>query len=291
LGKQKKFQGEIVKGITNFRGLLVIFLIVALIAAGSVPVWGTGYADSGYAGIIAGTGEAAGGIALTEGSHKTYIYGYPDGSVKPIAPITREETAVIFYRLMSGEIPQGKENNNSTYYGKGLPFTDMEKNRWSYDEISALYHADILQGYEDNRFEPEQPITRAEFAAMAARFGALSGNSKSSLPEEKILPDIKNHWAVKSIDEAVAGGWIRVFGDGTFRPESGLLRCEAMMLINSALDRFVDSAGIVDGGRQFQDNPPSQWYYEIVMEAATPHDYQRADRPKSTERWIKINDF
>lgn len=289
MGKEKNFQGEIVKGITNYRGLLVITLIVALIAAGSAPVWGTGYEDSGYAGITAGTGEAAGGTALTEGSHRSYISGYPDGSVKPIAPITREETAAIFYRLLRGEIPQTKGENNSTYSGKGLPFTDVEENRWSYDGISALYRADILQGYEDNRFKPEQPITRAEFAAMAARFGLLSNSSKSSLAEEKLLPDVKSHWAEKYIDEAVTGGWIRVFGDGTFRPEGSLLRCEVMMLINGALDRFVDSAGIAAGGRQFQDNPPDQWYYEIVMEAANSHDYQRADRPKSTERWIKTN--
>ena len=326
-GTEKKLrgihQGEIVKGITNFRGLSVISLIVALTVMVSVPVWGTSCSDTSGAGGKAGTGRAAesfgeasaggtadsieevspGGTAesiakaATDGAagaaeklvglHRAYILGYPDGSVRPTVPITREETAVIFYRLLYNEASRQRGENSVTYYEKEPAFTDVNQGHWSYGEIGELYRAGILYGYPDHQFRPDQPITRAEFAAMAARFEALSEKGDVSLKREVFFPDTTEHWAEKLIDTAVADGWIRPFGDGTFRAKGGLLRCETMMLINSALDRFVNSAGIVQGGREFKDNSPEQWYYEIVMEAANTHEYQRPDRPKSTESWVK----
>lgn len=241
------------------RGLLVIGFIAAMFALAGVIASGTSFA------------------AEDSSDHFAYVIGYPDGTVKPLGAITREETAVIFYRLMP-------EERRSTYAGAYQPFTDVGSGRWSDDEIAALYQAGIIQGNPDGSYQPEKPITRAEFSAIAARFGKLEE------AKENKFPDVENHWAEKYINLSAEKGWIKGYGDGSFRPDNLILRCEAMMLINGVLDRRVNTAGLLEDAKQWPDNTEEKWYYEIVMEAANTHDYERADRPKSTEKWTKIEE-
>ncbi|HML36929.1 MAG TPA: S-layer homology domain-containing protein [Bacillota bacterium] len=260
------------------KGLLAVALI-AVMAAAWLPVSRTSFAQT------MPTQEKP--------EHYAYINGYPDDEIKPLNKISREETAVIFYRLMG-------EGSRKEYASIGAPFSDVDGARWSGDEISALYNAGIIQGYDDGSFRPEEPITRAEFAVMAARFerfqnaeapGSTDGLvdvDKFEAAEGTGSPDTKNHWARQWIGAAVEKGWIRVFGDGTFRPENNIIRCEAMMLVNDALDRRVNGAGLLKGAKQWPDCAEDQWYYEIVLEATNSHDYERADRPKSTEKWTAL---
>ena len=215
--------------------------------------------------------------ALNKVDHFAYVVGYPDGEVKPLGTITREEVAVIFYRLMT-------EESRKQYFSTSQPFSDVEAKRWSNDEIATLYNAEIIQGNTDGSFEPSKPITRAEFAAIAAKFDKLE-----EVAENK-FPDIENHWAKKYINSSAQKGWISGYGDGTFRPDNIIIRCEAMKMINEELDRRVDAAGLCSGTKQWPDNMIDKWYYEIVLEATNTHDYERENRPKSTEKWTKIKD-
>lgn len=261
------------------RGPLAIALITVMAVAVWLPVSWTSFAESAP--------------AMEKPDHYAYIIGYPNQEVKPLGKITREETAVIFYRLMP-------EESRKAYASAGQPFYDVDSNRWSGNEIAALYNAKILQGYGDGSFRPAEPITRAEFAAMAAKFEAFNSVSKlgnTNAPgktnmfevwEGNGFSDTKSHWARHLIDYAVEKGWSRVFGDGTFRPENNIIRCEAMMLVNDALDRRVNDAGLLKDAKQWPDCTADQWYYEIVLEATNSHDYERADRPKSTEKWTVI---
>lgn len=276
------------KGTPKCKGLLAAFLTVAVVIGCGLPMTG--------AGCVAGT--SAGGTAaadtVEQAQHKkvhcAYITGYPDGRVKPLDPITREEAAVIFYRLMMVEAGGGSaadttEESRNANVAAVQPFTDVDVDRWSNDEIATLYNAEIVQGYADGSFQPSSPVTRAEFAAMAARFDNLE------ITEENKFPDIDNYWAVNYINSAAEKGWVRAYGDLTFRPENAILRCEAMMWINDALNRRVNLTGLHKGAGQWPDNTEDKWYYEIVLEAATTHDYERiADRPKSTEQWTGIEE-
>jgi hypothetical protein len=163
------------------------------------------------------------------------------------------------------------------------PFKDVDPARWSGGDIAALYSAKIIQGYEDGSFQPAKPITRAEFAAMAARFDRLD-----DAPDSR-FSDINGHWAEIDINAAAEKGWVRAYGDLTFRPENTILRCEAMMWINDAQGRIVNAAGLHGHLKQWPDNTEDKWYYEIVIEAGYTHSYDRiADRKKSTEKWTSI---
>jgi hypothetical protein len=252
----------------NYRGRLLAVLIAAMVAAAGNPVNGISSAEE--------AGKESGVLEIRTGAeHAAYVIGYPDGTIGPLKPVTREETAVIFYRLM-----QNREMELPT--DRNQPFTDVDGKRWSFKEIAALYQAKILLGNPDGSFQPDRPVTRAEFAAISARFDKLFTT------EENMFPDIKDHWAEQYIISSTEKGWIKGYGDGTFRPEDNIIRCEVMMRINEALDRRVNHEGLLPDAKQWPDNTPDKWYYEIILEAATTHDYERADKPRSTEKWTKV---
>lgn len=317
------------KDIPKRKGLLVVALIAAMVLTSGLPTAGTSCAADPASNVITfyytskadyftvrvqyidknekfineernRAYSAASGSAVTEEAihfdeytlsedefpvksvtvnvdHFAYVIGYPDGEVKPLGAITREEVAAIFYRLMT-------EESRKQYYSASQPFSDVAAGRWSNDGIATLYNAKIVRGNTDGGFEPSKPITRAEFAAIAARFDNLDEVS------ENMFPDITDHWAKKYINSSAQKGWIRGYGDGTFRPDNIILRCEVMKMINEELDRRVNTAGLCSGIKQWPDNAADKWYYEIVLEATNTHDYERENRPKSTEKWTGIKD-
>lgn len=252
------------------RGFLAIALIVALIAAVDIPIIGTSFA-------AVDTNVTTPPPALNKTDHFAYVIGYPNNEVKPLGKITREEAAVIFYRIMT-------EENRKAFAATYQPFTDVDRGRWSNDEIATLCNAKIMQGNLDGSFTPDKPITRAEFAAVAARFDKLEE------PKENKFPDIENHWAKDYINSSAEKGWIKGYGDGTFRPDHIIIRCEAMMLINEMLDRRVNIEGLHKDTKQWRDNTEDKWYYEIVLEATNTHEYERSNKPKSIEKWTQIKD-
>lgn len=259
------------KRLQKHRGILLFSLIVVFAASG-MGVGGTSFASE----------DLKQEPQVTE-EHLAYAVGYPDGTIRPLEVMTREEAAVIFYRLMS-------EEQREAFIYTGQPFFDVGETRWSSREITALYHANILKGNPGGAFLPSKPISRAEFAAVAARFSRLEGKMAGINEAESKFPDTKGHWAEAAIDASTEEGWIRGYGDGNFRPDRTILRCEAMMLLNDALDRRVNAPGLLADAKQWPDNPAEKWYFEIVMEASNSHCCERADRPKSTEKWTKIEE-
>ncbi len=252
------------------RGRMAAALIAAIVTAAGIPVQGTSSAAE-----ISSTSVAE--QIRTGSDHAAYVIGYPDGTIKPLKVITREETAVIFYRLLQDQ------DREAFAYG-GLPFPDVDEKRWSSKEIAALFQAKIIQGNPDGSFQPERPVTRAEFAVIASRFAGLSDT------EDNKFTDIENHWAKQSIISSAEKNWIKGYADGTFCPDNTIIRCEVMMRINEALDRRVNAVGLLPDVKQWPDNFHDKWYYEIVLEATTTHEYERSDKPRSTEKWTKIKE-
>lgn len=257
------------KGIPKSKGILVIALIAALVTTVGTPFGRTSFAatDSSI--------ETTSPPAISKTDHMAYVIGYPNGEVKPLGNITREEVAVLFYRIMT-------EESRISYASTEQPFTDVNSQRWSNDQIATLYNAKIIEGNSDGSFMPGKFITRAEFAAIAARFDKLEDRSENK------FPDIENHWARDYINSSAEKGWINGYGDGTFRPNYIIIRCEAMKLINEMLDRRINIAGLHKDTKQWPDNTEDKWYYEIVLEATNTHDYERANKAKSMEKWTKI---
>lgn len=207
--------------------------------------------------------------------HDAYLQGYPDGRVKPENNITRAEVATIFYRLLT-------DDARNYYYSTDSGFSDVKPGDWYNTAVSTMVNAGILTGYNDGSFRPNDPITRAEFATIAARF--LS--DPYSLQDR--FYDTEGHWAEVYINRAAEVGWINGYNDGSFRPDKAITRAEAMTLVNNVLGREPHADYMLDDMITWPDNPKSAWYYEDIQEATNSHDY-RWSSDKRYEIWTSLN--
>ena len=200
---------------------------------------------------------------LNGDEHFAYIIGRDDGLVHPEAPITRAEVATIFFRLLTDEA-------RDEYLTGTSPFADVASDAWYATAVATMEAMGIVEGRSPSAFHPEAPITRGEFAAIAARFDSAPyhGDDRFS--------DISGHWAAGYINQAAVKGWVEGQPDGSFAPDRSITRAEAMTTINRVLGRLPETADdLLDDMIAWPDNPPDAWYYLAVQEATNSHDYER----------------
>ena len=201
---------------------------------------------------------------LNKTDHFAYVIGYPDGTVHPNGQITRAEVATIFFRLLRDEVRDGAFTTSNSY-------SDVAYGKWYNNPISTMSALGIITGYPDGTFKPNKPITRAEFAAIAARFDETQSGKSA------IFSDVIGHWAAKEIGIAYYNDWIKGYPDGTFKPDQNITRAEAMTMINRVLERKPESpADLLTNMNKWTDNmDTSKWYYLDVQEATNSHAYTR----------------
>ena len=216
---------------------------------------------------------------LNGDDHFAYIVGYPDGNVKPGSSITRAEVATIFFRLLTEDVRTANSTQSNS-------LSDVSRGQWFNHAISTLSSMGIVKGNPDGTFDPDAPITRAEFAAIAARFDDKNTNNTSN------FSDIASHWAKDEIGVAANKGWINGYPDSTFRPDQYITRAEAMTLVNRVLNRLPEkSEDLLDDMIKWPDNADaSVWYYLAVQEATNSHDYSDKSDADKYEKWTKIRD-
>jgi hypothetical protein len=188
--------------------------------------------------------------------HTPYITGVGGGRVKPDDFFTREQAAVVLWRIL-GE-PYAKYDSR---------FPDVDAGRWSADAVEYMYTQGIMQGYPDGRFAPGDDITRAEFAALLVRFKGFSPEETSK------FPDALDNWANGYIGAADSHGLMRGYPDGSFGPGDHITRAEVITAVNRMLGRAPDREQILrDYENPYTDLPESHWAYEQIIEATTEHD-------------------
>ena len=196
-------------------------------------------------------------------THIGYINGYPDGSVQPNGEITREEMAAILYRITNHAYEK-------PFAETGNVFPDVELGRWSAHDIEYMASKQIIYGYTNGEFKPQNNLTRAEFAALIRRFAKLRKSDK-----ENPFHDLDtSHWAYEDILALNASGLLEGYEDGTYRAEKEITRAEVMTVVNKILGRnpsehYVKALGF----NPFNDIKKDQWYYVIVLEATITHNY------------------
>ena len=213
--------------------------------------------------------------ALNAHDHFSYIKGYGDNKFEPNKTITRAEVAMIFARLSI---------NKST---AGAPqFKDVKAGDWYKTAIDIIARQGVIKGYEDGTFRPNQPITRREFAAIAARY---AGNIDTWKTFRDVPP---TDWAYTLINRVAGAGWINGYEDGTFRPNNNITRAEVVAIVNRMLNRTADKAyvenNLMNSSNAFVDNMRSAWYYYDIYEAAFGHSYERMMNGVD-EKWNRVN--
>lgn len=212
---------------------------------------------------------------LNDSDHFAYVIGYMDGNVRPYGLISRAETTTIFFRLLKDSVRDGNLLTSNTY-------TDVADDYWANTAISTMTGLGIVQGRSTMTFDPKAPITRAQFAAICARFDTGKSNG------EQTFSDIQGHWAEKYIQRAAELGWIKGFEDGTFRPDTYITRAQAMTMINRVLNRIPeDESDLLPGMNVWPDCNPGDWFYLTVQEATNSHDFKH--KAGSYETWTGLN--
>lgn len=225
--------------------------------------------------------------------HFYYIVGYPedyrtgavtdDESLWPIKPqgkITRAEVATIFYRLLKKDV---REANTTTQNN----FSDVSADDWYGTTVSTLAHMGIIAGYEDGSFRPNAPITRAEFAAIAARFFE---NTDVDYPAGLFTDIAGDEWYADIVAAAAELGLIGGYPDGTMRPLASISRAEACAIVNRTIERHPDEDHLVDSAdmRTWPDNLPGAWYYADMQEATNGHEYTWLNDEHTSEAWTEV---
>ena len=216
---------------------------------------------------------------LNGDDHFAYIVGYPNGNVEPNGNITRAEVATIFFRLLTEEVRTANSTQSNS-------LSDVTRGQWFNHAVSTLSSMGIVKGHNDGTFAPNAPITRAEFAAIAARFDDKNTDTSSK------FTDIASHWAKNEIGIAANKGWINGYPDGTFRPNQYITRAEAMTLVNRVLNRLPEnSSDLLDSMIKWPDNSDaSAWYYLAVQEATNSHAYSDKSKDDKYEKWTTIRE-
>ena len=200
---------------------------------------------------------------LNDTDHYAYIVGYEDGTIRPNGHITRAEAATVFFRLLTDKARDANLTDRS-------PYPDVSAGAWYNKAVATLSRMGILSGYEDGRFRPNATVTRAEFAAMAARFDT------EAKPVDTPFTDLTGCWAADEIAKAYGKGWVNGYGDNTFRPNGPITRAEAVTLINRVLRRLPETdKDLLPDERTWPDNPETFWGYLALQEASNSHLYDR----------------
>ena len=212
---------------------------------------------------------------LERDNHDSYIAGYPDGTVAPGRPITRAEVAAIFYRIL-------RDDGREEIWTTKCSYSDVPAQSWYTSQVATLTNGGILAGYKDGTFRPQQYITRAEFATIAALF------FHAPEVEGDAFTDIYDSWARDYINRAAKLGLISGYEDGTFRPQNQITRAEVMEIINNVLFRTPDKDHLLPDMIVWPDNSnKTAWYYAAVQEATNGHEYERVDNT-SPETWTEL---
>ncbi|WP_409367586.1 cadherin domain-containing protein [Lysinibacillus sp. 38-6] len=196
-----------------------------------------------------------------EVKHSPYIQGYADGTFRPNAFVTRAQMASMFARQLTGNaIPTSQAT-----------FIDTAQHD-AKDAIEFVKETGLFKGVTKTSFHPNGSITRAQMAAVAARWiekqcsdDAVADFCKPTL-EENMFKDVSaHHWAIKEISAVNALGIMTGVSDDTFNPEGYLTRAQAVKVLNRLFERQVTTE---HQEPIFNDVSSKHWAFYEIQEAA-----------------------
>lgn len=146
--------------------------------------------------------------------------GYPDGTFRPEASVTRAEFVKMVNSVFGYNTPAA------------ISFPDVSASYWGYDEIAKGVYAGYINGDESGKFNPDAPLTREEAASIICRIKGLAPNQSASsnyTDSSRIAS-----WAAPYVGAATQFGYMQGNGDGTFNPTKALTRAEAATVLAKA---------------------------------------------------------
>ena len=204
----------------------------------------------------------------------SYIKGYPDGTFKPQDNVTRAEAAQMFATLLNGGTNFGTSSMTK--------FSDANDD-WYSKAINYVVSKNLISGYPNGTFKPNESITRAEFAQM------ISGYVKNEKNSSSDFQDVKDHWAKDAIDKLYGNKNVSGYPDGSFKPNAKITRAEAVTILNSVFNRNTNKNSLnnvnTSSLNKFSDVSEGFWAYYNILDAANTHDRERLNSTSEVDMW------
>ncbi|QSZ27550.1 S-layer homology domain-containing protein [Aceticella autotrophica] len=154
---------------------------------------------------------------------KGLIAGYEDNTFRPDNSVTRAEFVTF------------TDRSNNLTQTTDITFKDVKSTDWFYKEIQKAKAANIVSGYDDNTFRPNNSITREEAAAILTRLLKLQPVTQDALKGFKDASQFSD-WAKDAVNTAVYYGLIKGYPDNTVGPDNLITRAETVVILNRALN-------------------------------------------------------
>lgn len=197
--------------------------------------------------------------AVALATQKQLIVNYPDTEqLEPLRDITRAEVAALVYQALV--ISSNEKAIASPYIvtpdvDNIASFSDL-KGHWAEAFIRGLANMGLTQGFADGNYQPDKPMTRAQYAALVA----VAFNPTPKRPAPDFIDVPKDFWAYQALQIAASGGFVSGFSDRTFRPNQNVQRLQVIVSLVNGLNlpaankntllNYTDSSAIPEYARQ-----------------------------------------
>lgn len=224
-----------------------IALLVALGAIGTILFWSIGRREQGFdwvriPGLLTPSPSPTVSPTLAPTPAPTATVT-PFIAVPPLVPTTpspeifaptpsplfRDRTTIVPVPAPISQAP-----TPATTPQQPIEFVDVPENYWARPYIDALSARRIVRGLTDDYFQPDQPVTRAEFAAiLQAAFDQQPGAGQNAVAFNDVPADF---WGVPAIDRAIQTGFLRGYPENIFRPQQQIPRAQVFVALASGLN-------------------------------------------------------
>ena len=133
-------------------------------------------------------------------------------------------------------------NTGNTGNTVNTAFKDVQTGYWAKAYIEALASQNIIAGFPDGSFKPNEPVTRAQFAAIINKAFKPSATRKGIT-----FNDVKsNYWAYSAIQTASSSPFLSGYPDLTFKPEQQIPRVQAIVALANGLGLTANTQTVIN---------------------------------------------
>jgi parallel beta-helix repeat protein len=171
--------------------------------------------------------------SVSTATQRRIVVNYPNlKQLNPNRDMTRAEFAGVMYQALVAinRSPAIASNYIVKPDISLVQFTDLDSH-WAKDFVLSMAMQDYIRGYADGTFKPDVPITRSQFATIAAR--AINPPPRRTTQSFSDVPS--THWAKDSIDQIVSGGFLVGDASGKFYPDQKMTRLQLVQALVAGL--------------------------------------------------------
>lgn len=202
--------------------------------------WSDGCLGIASAGVSCTQATVPGWLVLVGGAEKNFwvyrtdltgsVVKWDEASTQELTARLRQETQNSQTTTTRTETTQ--QSSTTAQRNIQTSFSDVAEGHWARAYIAELASQEIIEGFPDGRFRPDQPVTRGQFAAMI----------RKAFKKDKVRDAIafrgisKNHWAYNAIRESYEMGFLGTESDNQFNPTQNLSRLQILVALAKGLD-------------------------------------------------------